>query len=52
MNSHPTRREVLLQAEIVDDRTSVPAPARVAAGLLLAVVLVGLVAWIGTEFLM
>jgi hypothetical protein len=43
-------REVLLQAEIVsDEQPARTPPARVLAGLLLACVLVGLIAWIGTE---
>ncbi|MEA2177763.1 MAG: hypothetical protein QOG77_1060 [Solirubrobacteraceae bacterium] len=47
-----TAREVLLQAEMLPDQPA-PTPAvRVLAGLLLAVALVGLVAWVGTELLM
>ena len=45
-------REVLLQAEIVgEQRPAGPAPGRVAAGLLGACAVVGLIAWIGTELL-
>jgi len=47
-----TAREVLLQAEMLDDRPAPIAPFRVLAGLLLAVVLVGIVVWIGAELLM
>jgi hypothetical protein len=48
-----TAREVLLQAEMLPP-TPPPqtAPARVLAGLLVAVVLVGLVVWVGSELLM
>jgi hypothetical protein len=47
-----TAREVLLQAELLGDQP-VPAtpPARLLAWLLAAVVLVGLVVWIGAELL-
>jgi hypothetical protein len=44
-----TAREVLLQAEILDLREAAVKPARLAAGLLLAVALVGVIAWAGTE---
>ncbi|MDQ3849045.1 MAG: hypothetical protein M3296_00310 [Actinomycetota bacterium] len=45
-------REVLLQSEIVDDQASpIVPPGRVLAGLLAAVALVALVAWLGTEVL-
>jgi hypothetical protein len=47
-------REVLLQAELVPagPRTPVgPAPQKLALGLLAAVVLVAIVAWIGTELI-
>jgi len=50
-SGYATAREVLLQAELVDDevqRYVLPAPSRVLAGLLVAVVIVGLIAWIGT----
>jgi hypothetical protein len=46
-----TAREVLLQAELLSDQQAPTAPGRVLAGLLLAVVLVALVAWLGTELL-
>jgi hypothetical protein len=46
-------REVLLQAELLGDphASGVDRPARVLAGLLAAMVLVALIAWIGTELL-
>jgi hypothetical protein len=47
-----TAREVLLQAEMLPNAPASTPPARVLAGLLLAVVLVGLVVWIGAELLM
>jgi hypothetical protein len=47
-----TAREVLLQAEMLSDPPASTPPARVLAGLLLAVVLVGIVVWIGAELLM
>jgi len=44
-----TAREVLLQADVIDDRPPEPtSPARLAAGLAAAVGLVGLVVWLGT----
>ena len=46
-----TAREVLLQAEMLSEESAAIAPARVLAGLLLAVAFVGLVAWVGTELL-
>jgi hypothetical protein len=47
-----TAREVLLQAEMISETpTSSTAARRVLAGLLAAVVLVGLVVWIGAELL-
>jgi hypothetical protein len=47
-----TAREVLLQAEMISETpTSSTAAGRVLAGLLAAVVLVGLVVWIGAELL-
>jgi hypothetical protein len=46
-----TAREVLLQAELLSEETAAIAPARVLAGLLLAVAFVGFVAWVGTELL-
>lgn len=47
-------REVLLDADIVrapeaGDRQGVPRPSRLLAGLLIAVLVVALVAWLGTE---
>jgi pimeloyl-ACP methyl ester carboxylesterase len=47
-------REVLLQAELVSDgpdASGVDRPARILGGLLAAVALVALIAWIGTELL-
>jgi pimeloyl-ACP methyl ester carboxylesterase len=46
-----TAREVLLQAELLTEERAVPAARRVLAGLLVAVLVVGLVAWLGTELL-
>jgi hypothetical protein len=47
-----TAREVLLQAEMISESpTSSTAAGRVLAGLLAAVVLVGVVVWIGAELL-
>jgi hypothetical protein len=48
-----TARDVLLQAELIDERpgTGIDAPARILAGLLLAIALVALIAWIGTDLL-
>jgi hypothetical protein len=46
-----TAREVLLQAEMLSDQPPSTAPGRVFAGLLLAVAVVGLVLWVGTELL-
>ena len=46
-----TAREALLEAEPVDDRVARQAPARVAAGLLAALVVVALIAWAGTALL-
>jgi len=44
-------RDVLLEAELVDDREPFsPAPGRLAAGLLAAVALVGLLAWLIAHF--
>jgi len=49
-SGYAAAREVLLQAEIVrDERPAATPPARVLAGLLAACVVVGLIAWIGTE---
>jgi hypothetical protein len=47
-----TAREVLLQAEMLPDAPAPTPPVRVLTGLLLAVVLVGVVVWIGAELLM
>jgi hypothetical protein len=48
-------REVLLQAEFLDAEPSstaaVDRPARLLVGLLVAVALVGVIAWLGTELL-
>jgi uncharacterized protein YbaR (Trm112 family) len=46
-----TAREVLLEAELVPDQAAVPAvaPARLALALLILVVLIAIVAWLGTE---
>jgi hypothetical protein len=47
-------REVLLQAELLDEERPGPAvanPGRLLLGLMAAVVTVGLIAWIGTEIL-
>lgn len=46
-----TAREVLLQAEMLSGEQARTPPGRVLAGLLLAVVLVAVVAWVGTELL-
>ena len=48
-----TAREVLLQAEMLPPTpVSTIAPGRLLAGLLVAVALVGLVVWVGSELLM
>jgi hypothetical protein len=47
-----TAREVLLQAELLGDQAPATPPVRLLAGLLLAVVLVGVVVWVGAELLM
>jgi hypothetical protein len=50
-----TAREVLLQADLAQGeapRSGMDAPSRVALGLLAALVLVAIVAWVGTELLM
>jgi hypothetical protein len=46
-------REVLLQSELLGDAgaTGVDTPARILGGLMAAIVLVALIAWIGTELL-
>lgn len=47
-----TAREVLLQSEMLPaSPPALTSPARVLAGLLAAVVLVGLIVWIGSELL-
>ena len=46
-----TAREVLLQAELIDDRTAADRPWRVLVGLLVALVLVAVVLWLGTDVL-
>jgi hypothetical protein len=45
-------RDVLLQAEVIDDRQApATSPARVMAGLLIALALVAIIAWLGTELI-
>jgi hypothetical protein len=47
-----TAREVLLQAEMISETPASPtAPGRVLAGLLAAVLLVGVIVWVGAELL-
>jgi hypothetical protein len=46
-----TAREVLLQADLLSDQTPATSPRRVLLGLLVAVVLVGIVVWLGAELL-
>jgi hypothetical protein len=46
-----TAREVLLQAEMLSDQPEATRPGRLFAGLLLAVAIVALVLWVGTELL-
>jgi hypothetical protein len=49
-----TAREVLLQADLLDDERPGPAvanPGRLLLGLVAAVIAVGLIAWLGTEIL-
>jgi hypothetical protein len=49
-SGHGAAREVLLQAEIVSDEPARETPpSRVLAGLLAAVAIVALIAWLGTE---
>ncbi len=49
LSGRETAREVLLQAEMLDERVTPQRPGRVLAALLATVALVGLIAWIGTE---
>jgi hypothetical protein len=44
-------REVLLQSELIGEPVAGTQPRRLLLGLLAAVVLVGLIAWLGTELL-
>jgi flagellar biogenesis protein FliO len=48
-------REVLLQAELIEDEPAasqaVDSPARLLVGLLAFIALVGVIAWVGTEIL-
>jgi hypothetical protein len=46
-------REVLLQAEIVDDQRGAgsPAPLRLLAGLMIGLALIALIAWVGSELI-
>jgi hypothetical protein len=46
-----TAREVLLEADLLPGTAHGPAPARLLAGLLIAVALVAIVAWLGTELI-
>jgi hypothetical protein len=46
-----TAREVLLQADLLPGGSYRPAPARLLVGLLIAVALVAIVAWLGTELI-
>jgi len=49
-SGHEAAREVLLEAELIgDEQPVVPQPSRVLAALLLAVAVVALIAWIGTD---
>jgi hypothetical protein len=51
-SGHATAREVLLQAELVgDDQPSAIPPSQVLTFLLVAIGLVALIAWIGTELI-
>jgi len=51
-SGHEAAREVLLEAELVSDAQPViDGPARVLVGLLLAVAVVALIAWLGTDVL-
>jgi hypothetical protein len=46
-----TAREVLLQAELIGDATPAERPWRVLTGLLVALVLVAVILWLGTDVL-
>jgi len=49
-SGHEAAREVLLEAELIgDEQPVVPQPSRVLAALLVAVAVVALIAWIGTD---
>lgn len=51
-SGHAAAREVLLQAELVGDEQPVmPRPTRVLAALLVAVAVVAVIAWLGTDVL-
>ncbi len=53
-SGYEAARDVLLQAEILGDQdpgAAIAPPGRIMAGLLGAVALVGLIAWLGTEIL-
>jgi hypothetical protein len=51
-SGHAAAREVLLEAELVGDEQPVsPRPSRVLAALLVAVAVVALIAWLGTDVL-
>ena len=47
----PAAREVLLQADLLPAAIAGPRPWRLLAGLLVAMVLVAVVLWLGTEVL-
>jgi len=49
-SGHAAAREVLLQADLInDEQPMVVSPSRVLAGLLAAVAVVALIAWLGTD---
>jgi len=51
-SGHGVAREVLLQAERVsDEQPAIARPSRVLAGLLVAIAVVALIAWLGTDVL-